>query len=61
MVMSLTLRQDTIVVSATKGLEIESGKRMSEVIAESISAHNSIPVEKAITNIFALSGPKSFG
>ena len=28
---------DTIVVSATKGLEIESGKRMSEVIAENIS------------------------
>ena len=48
---------DTIVVSATKGLEIESGKRMSEVIAESISAHNSIPVENAITNICALSGP----
>ncbi len=47
----------SIVVSATKGLEIESGKRMSEVIAESISAHNSIPVEEAITKICALSGP----
>ncbi len=48
---------DSIVVSATKGLEIESGKRMSEIIAECISARHSLSVEEAMTNICALSGP----
>jgi glycerol-3-phosphate dehydrogenase (NAD(P)+) len=47
----------TLVVSATKGLEIASGKRMSEVIAESISARDSTTVEEAMNNICALSGP----
>ena len=47
----------TIVVSATKGLEIATGKRMSEVIAESISARHSLSIEEAMTNICALSGP----
>ncbi len=47
----------TIVVSATKGLEIETGKRMSEVIAESISARHAVSSESAMTNICALSGP----
>ena len=47
----------TIVVSATKGLEIATGKRMSEVIAESISAHHAVSSESAMTNICALSGP----
>ena len=48
---------DSIVVSATKGLEIESGKRMSEVIAENISVCHSLSIEEAMTNICALSGP----
>ena len=48
---------DSIVISATKGLEIESGKRMSEIIAECISARHSLSVEEAMTNICALSGP----
>ena len=47
----------TIVVSATKGLEIVSGKRMSEVIAENIAASHSITVDDAMTDICALSGP----
>ena len=51
------IASETIVVSATKGLEIESGKRMSEVIAESISARHSLSIEEAMTNICALSGP----
>ncbi len=48
---------DTIVVSATKGLEIESGKRMSEVIAENISVFHTMSVDEAMGNICALSGP----
>ena len=48
---------DTIVVSATKGLEIESGKRMSEVIAENISVFHTVSVDEAMGNICALSGP----
>ncbi len=48
---------ETIVVSATKGLEIESGKRMSEVIAENISVHHAVSVDEAMGNICALSGP----
>ena len=47
----------TTVVSATKGLEIETGKRMSEIIAESISVRHSLSIEEAMTNICALSGP----
>ena len=47
----------TIVVSATKGLEIESGKRMSEVIAESVSACHGVSVDDAMGSICALSGP----
>ena len=47
----------TTVVSATKGLEIETGKRMSEVIAESMSLCHGIPVGEAMNNICALSGP----
>ena len=48
---------ETIVVSATKGLEIESGKRMSEVIAENISVFHTVSVDEAMGNICALSGP----
>ena len=48
---------ETIVVSATKGLEIESGKRMSEIIAGSISSHHAVSVDEAMSNICALSGP----
>ena len=51
------IASETIVVTATKGLEIESGKRMSEVIAESISARHSLSIEEAMINICALSGP----
>ncbi len=47
----------TIIVSATKGLEIESGKRMSEVIAESIAASHSVSADEAMSSICALSGP----
>ena len=46
-----------IVVSATKGLEIETGKRMSEVIAESISECHEIGMDEAMRSICALSGP----
>ena len=48
---------ETIIVSATKGLEIESGKRMSEVIAESISVSHGVSIDDATGNICALSGP----
>lgn len=48
---------ETIVVSATKGLEIESGKRMSEIIAEGISARHAVEVDDAMVNICSLSGP----
>ena len=51
------IESDTIVVSATKGLEIESGKRMSEVIAENISVRHGVSVNDAMGNICALSGP----
>jgi len=33
------LNDSTLIVSATKGLEVGSGKRMSQVIAEEINAH----------------------
>lgn len=45
------------VVSATKGLEIETGKRMSEVIAASISSGHGVTVDDAMADICALSGP----
>lgn len=51
------IASDTIVVSATKGLEIESGKRMSEIIAEAISARHRVSMDEAIENICSLSGP----
>ncbi len=51
------IAQETIVVSATKGLEIESGKRMSEVIAENISVRHGVSVNDAMGNICSLSGP----
>ena len=47
----------TTVVSATKGLEIETGKRMSELIAESVSSFHAVPYDQAIADICALSGP----
>ncbi len=47
----------TIVVSATKGLEISTGKRMSQVIAGTISEHHSVHQERAMRHICALSGP----
>ncbi len=47
----------TTVVSATKGLEIETGKRMSELIAESVSSVHSVPYDQAMADICALSGP----
>ena len=45
------LGKSTIIISASKGLEVGSNKRMSEVIAEEISA-------KFHANICALSGPQ---
>jgi glycerol-3-phosphate dehydrogenase (NAD(P)+) len=45
------LTKATVIVSASKGLEIGSNKRMSEVIAEEIDP-------RFITNICALSGPQ---
>ena len=51
------IAQDMIVVSATKGLEIESGKRMSEVIAENISVRHGVSLNDAMGNICSLSGP----
>lgn len=47
----------TVIVSATKGLEIESGKRMSEVIADNVAEYHSLPTEATMQNICALSGP----
>jgi glycerol-3-phosphate dehydrogenase (NAD(P)+) len=44
------LKESILIVSAAKGLEIGSGKRMSEVIAEEINPH-------LRPNICALSGP----
>ncbi len=44
------LRDSTLVVSATKGLEVDSGKRMSQVIAEEIDP-------RFHSNICVLSGP----
>lgn len=44
------LRESTLIVSATKGLEVDSGKRMSQVIAEEIDA-------RFHPNICILSGP----
>ncbi len=48
---------DTILVSATKGLEIETGKRMSEIIAENMARQHSISKDDAMRKICALSGP----
>ncbi len=45
------LAKDTIIISASKGLEINSNKRMSEVIAEEIKP-------QFRNNICALSGPQ---
>lgn len=44
------LNDSTLIVSATKGLEVGSGKRMSEVISEELDAH-------LHSNIGVLSGP----
>jgi glycerol-3-phosphate dehydrogenase (NAD(P)+) len=44
------LKESTLIVSATKGLEVDSGKRMSQVIAEEIDA-------RFHPNICVLSGP----
>ena len=44
------LKKSMMVVSAAKGIEIETGKRMSEVIAEEIDP-------KFLSNICVLSGP----
>ncbi len=51
------IASDTVVVSATKGLEIATGKRMSEVIADSLRAftHGSLAV--TLDRVCALSGP----
>lgn len=51
------ISSETTIVSATKGLEIESGKRMSEVIAENVSVCHSVSFDEAMRNICALSGP----
>ncbi len=48
---------EATIVSATKGLEIARGKRMSEVIAEVVSQHRSVSPEAVLDNICALSGP----
>ena len=47
------LKESTLIVSAAKGLEIGSGKRMSEVIAEEIRPH-------LRSNICVLSGPNLY-
>ena len=44
------LRSDTIVVSATKGIEIQTLCRMSQIIEEVLPPHNAI-------NVAAISGP----
>ena len=48
---------EAIIVSATKGLEIATGKRMSEVIADGVSGHHGLRFDTAMENICALSGP----
>lgn len=48
--MRALLRPDSIVVSATKGIEIESGKRISQVVADVMS-------ETAAPRFVCLSGP----
>jgi glycerol-3-phosphate dehydrogenase (NAD(P)+) len=50
MAMAPVLEKETIVVSATKGIEIETGKRISEVVAEVI------PEDKHVRFV-CLSGP----
>ena len=45
-----SLGQDTVVLSATKGLELESGKRMSQILEEELPA-------PARSRVCALSGP----
>jgi glycerol-3-phosphate dehydrogenase (NAD(P)+) len=45
------LTKSTIIISASKGLELGSNKRMSQVIAEEINP-------RFVTNICALSGPQ---
>lgn len=47
----------TAIVSATKGLEIESGKRMSEVIAACVAECHGVAEAEAMLDICALSGP----
>jgi len=44
------LKEEALIVSASKGLEVNSGKRMSEVLQEELNGH-------AKANICVLSGP----
>ena len=48
--MSPALRAETIIVSATKGIEVDTGKRMSQVVAEVVP-------EKVRPRFVCLSGP----
>ena len=48
--MTASLRTGTIIVSATKGIEIETGKRISEVVAE-------VMPSEIVTPFVCLSGP----
>ncbi len=51
------LSSGAMIVSATKGLEIETGKRMSEVIAETVAESRGTNVNATLNHICALSGP----
>ncbi len=51
------ISDDAIIVSATKGLEIETGMRMSEVIVEAISQSRDASPDSANSRVCVLSGP----
>lgn len=48
---------DALLVSATKGLEIDTGKRMSELISEVVSMSIAESLESTMQRVCALSGP----
>lgn len=52
-----SLGRSNLIVSATKGLEIETGKRMSEVIHCVLDTHNEADVDANSPSICSLSGP----
>ncbi len=51
------ISDDATIISATKGLEIETGMRMSEVITEIISKKQDPDAESVDARVCALSGP----